>query len=72
MPRRILSKTKSKIQKAERRGKSKNKVFQDLARPRRILSKTKSKIEAERRDKYFNIWLGRGGYPFSYTVTVNH
>ena len=40
--------------------------------PRRILSKTKSKIEkAERRDKYFNIWLGRGGYPFSYTVTVN-
>jgi len=46
MPRRILSKTKSKIQKAERRGKSKNKVF--------------------------NIWLGRGGYPFSYTVTVNH
>ena len=38
--------------------------------PRRILSKTKSKIEAERRDKYFNIWLGRGGYPFSYTVRL--
>ena len=43
MPRRILSKTKSKIE-AESRDKSKNKVFQNLTRPRRILSKTKSKI----------------------------
>ena len=39
------------ITKAERRDKSKNKVFQDLAMPRRILSKTKSKIEAGRRGK---------------------
>ena len=41
MPRRILPKIKSKIEKAERRDKSKNKVFQDLAMPRRILPKTK-------------------------------
>ena len=45
MPRRVLSKTKSKIE-AECKGKSKNIVFQDLAMPRRMLSKTKSKIEA--------------------------
>ncbi len=52
MPRRLLSKIKSKIVKAGRRGKSKNKVFQDLAMPRRILPKIKSKIvKAERRDK---------------------
>ena len=50
MPRRVLSKTKSKIE-SERRGKSKNKVFQDLAMPRRVLSKTKSKIEAECKGK---------------------
>ena len=45
MPRRVLSKTQSKIE-AGRRDKSKNKVFQDLTFPRRMLSKTKSKIEA--------------------------
>ena len=45
MPRRILSKTKSKIE-AGCKGKSKNKVFQDLAMPRRVLSKAESKIEA--------------------------
>ena len=57
MPRRVLSKTKSKIE-SERRGKSKNKVFQDLAMPRRILSKTKSKIEAECKDKSENAVFG--------------
>ncbi len=52
MPRRLLSKIKSKIAKAERRDKSKNKVFQDLAMPGRLLSKIKSKIvKAEGRDK---------------------
>ena len=57
MPRRVLSKTKSKIE-SERRGKSKNKVFQDLAMSRRILSKTKSKIEAECKDKSENAVFG--------------
>ena len=57
MPRRVLSKTKSKIE-AECKGKSKNKVFQDLAMPRRILSKTKSKIEAECKDKSENAVFG--------------
>ena len=47
MPRRILSKIKSKIVKAGRRDFSKNKVFQDLALPRRILSYQKiAKAEA--------------------------
>ena len=55
MPRRLLSKTKSKIVKAEGRDKSKNKVFQDLAMPRCLLPKIKSKIvKAERRDKSKN------------------
>ena len=44
MPRRLLSKIKSKIVEGERRDFSKNKVFQDLALPRRLLSKIKSKI----------------------------
>ena len=57
MPRRVLSKTKSKIE-AECKGKSKNKVFQDLAMSRRILSKTKSKIEAECKDKSENAVFG--------------
>ena len=47
MPRRLLSKIKSKIVKAGRRDFSKNKVFQDLALPRRILSYQKiAKAEA--------------------------
>ena len=57
MPRRVLSKTKSKIESGCK-GKSKNKVFQDLAMPRRILSKTKSKIEAECKDKSENAVFG--------------
>ena len=48
MPRRLLSKIKSKIMKAESRDKSKNKVFQNLTMPRSILSKTKSNIPISR------------------------
>ena len=53
MPRRLLSKIKSKIVKAESRDFSKKRSFSDLAMPRRLLSKIKSKIvKAESRDKF--------------------